>query len=55
MVEASVFSYIATHLPRSFATIQKVLNLADSIALQKGRRITIPVIREAIGQIERMI
>ena len=55
LVEVSVFSYIATHLPRSFATIQKVLNLADSIALQKGRRITIPVIREAIGQIERMI
>ena len=48
LVEPSVFSYIATHLPRSFATIQKILNLADSFALQKGRRITIPLIREVI-------
>ena len=54
LVDPCVFSYIATHLPRSFATVQKVLNLADSLALQKGRRITIPLIREAIGQIERM-
>jgi len=54
LVDPSVFSYIATHLTRSFTTVQEVLNLADSLALQKGRRITIPLIREAIGQIERI-
>ena len=51
-VEPVVFSYIATHLTRSFSSIQRVLNLADVMALEKGRRITVPLIREAIEQLE---
>ena len=54
LVEPVVFSYIATHLERSFATVQRVLNLADAMALEKGRRITVPLMREAIEQLERM-
>lgn len=53
-VDPIVFSYIATHLTRSFASVQRVLNLADAMALEKGRRITVPLIKEVIEKLERM-
>ncbi|MBR4625375.1 MAG: chromosomal replication initiator DnaA [Alphaproteobacteria bacterium] len=53
-VDPVVFSYIATHLTRSFASVQRVLNLADAMALEKGRRITVPLMKEAIEKLERM-
>ena len=51
IVEPVVFSYIATHVPRSFSTIQKVVNIVDELSLAKGRRITIHLVREAISKL----
>ena len=53
IVDPVVFSYIATHVPRSFSVIQKVVNIADELSLAQGRRITVHLVREAIEKLPR--
>lgn len=51
IVEPAVFSYIATHAPRSFDAVRKVVNTADELSLAEGRRITIYLVKEAIEKL----
>ena len=51
IVDPAVLSYIATHAPRSFSTIQQVVNVADELSLAEGRRITIYLVKSAIEKV----
>ena len=51
IVEPMVLTYIATHAPRSFESVRKIVNTADELSLAQGRRITIYLIKEAIEKI----
>ena len=53
IVEPAVLSYIATHAPRSFSAIHRLINLADKLSLAEGRRITIYLIKSVIDQIAK--
>ena len=48
IVEPSVLTYIATHMPRSFEAVRKLVTVADELSLADSRRITIYLIKEAI-------
>ena len=54
IVEASVLMYIATHIPRSFDMVRKVVNMADELSLAQGRRITIYVVKEAMEKLAKL-
>lgn len=49
IVEPKVIEYVIMRLPRSFDTIQKVIDIADKLSLSQQRKITIPLMREALG------
>lgn len=51
VVEPVVLMYIATRVSRSFAAVQKVVNMTDELSLAKGRRITIYLVKEAIEKL----
>ena len=51
LVEESVLSYLSTHLTRSFPLVQRVIGLADKKSLSAGRKITIPILKQAIDEI----
>ncbi len=51
LVDESVLSYAVRHMSRSFKTIQRVIVAADELSLSAGRKITIPVMREAIEHV----
>ncbi len=50
LVEESVLDYLSLHLTRSFPLLQRVVAQADKLALESGRKITIPVIRQVIQE-----
>lgn len=50
LVEESVLDYLAQHLTRSFALLQKVVERADQLSLESGRKITIPILKTAMSQ-----
>ncbi|MBQ4472099.1 MAG: DNA replication protein [Alphaproteobacteria bacterium] len=51
IVDPTVLSYIATHAPRSFSAIQRVVSVADELSLAEGRRITIYLVKSAIEKV----
>lgn len=51
LVDDLVLNYAVSHMPRSFQTIQDVIQTADRLSLAEGRKITIPVIKETLSQI----
>ena len=50
LVEESVLDYLSQHLTRSFPLLHRVVAQADQLALESGRKITIPIIRQVIQQ-----
>jgi len=54
LVEPSVLTYIASHMPRSFDAVRKVVNLADELSLAEGRRITIYVVKSAMEKLSEL-
>ena len=50
-VDDAVLSFAVTHMPRSFGTIQNLIQTADALSLAQGRKITIPVIKETLIKI----
>ncbi len=50
LVEENVLDYLSQHLTRSFPLLQRVVAKADQLALESGRKITIPIIRQVIQQ-----
>ena len=53
LVEENVLNYLSTHLTRSFSLIQKVVELSDKKSLSVGRKITIPILKQAIDEIKQ--
>ena len=53
LVEESVLNYLATHLTRSFPLVQQVVELADKKSLSEGRKITIPILKQVIDEINK--
>ena len=53
IVNSSVLTYIATHIPRSFDMVRKVVNMSDELSLAQGRRITIYVVKEAMEKLSK--
>lgn len=51
IVDEGVVAFAVTHMPRSFGAIQNLIQTADALALAQGRKITIPVIKEALIKI----
>ena len=53
LVEENVLGYLSTHLTRSFPLVQKVVEVADKKSLSVGRKITIPILKQAIDEIKQ--
>ena len=54
VVVLAVLTYIATHIPRSFEAVSKVVNAVDTLSLSKGRRITIYLVKEVIESFSQL-
>lgn len=52
LVEDAVLDYLAQHLTRSFALLQQVVERADQLSLESGRKITIPILKTAMSQVQ---
>ena len=50
-VEESVLSYATTHMQRSFASIQRLIQTADEMSLAAGRPVTVPMMKQVLEQI----
>lgn len=53
LVDESVLSYAVRHMSRSFRDIRQVIATADALSLAEGRKITVPVMREAIAGVRK--
>ena len=51
LVEENVLNYLSIHLTRSFPLVQQVIELVDKKSLSAGRKITIPILKQAIDEI----
>lgn len=51
-VDSDVVAYLLTHLDRSYIAIHQIVELADNVSLSQKRRITIPLIKEAIQSLK---
>jgi chromosomal replication initiation ATPase DnaA len=51
LVDDSVLNYAVRHMERSFDTIQRVIQTADTLSLAENRKITIPVMKTTLEQI----
>lgn len=54
-IEMAVLEYAARHMERSFTSIQAVIEKADTLALSAGRKITIPLMKQAIEQVKNKV
>ncbi len=52
-VDSDVISYLMTHLNRSYKEIHQIVSIIDAYALSLKRRITIPLIKQALIQIQK--
>ncbi len=50
LVEPNVLDFAVRHVARSFPIIHQVIRLADEKALAGNRKITIPIIKEAVAE-----
>ncbi len=48
LVDADVLEYVVTRMPRSFEAATTLVTAADREALARGRRITVPLMREVL-------
>ena len=51
LVEDSVLNYAVSRMPRSFKTIQDIIQTADQLSLAEGRKITIPIVKETLNRV----
>lgn len=47
-VDPSVLEYAVKQIERSFPAVHRLIDAADKVSLEKGRRITIPIVKEAL-------
>jgi chromosomal replication initiation ATPase DnaA len=51
LVDDAVLNYLSTHLTRSFPLVHKVVARADQKSLSTGRKITIPILKQVMDEI----
>lgn len=51
-VDSDVITYLMTHLDRSYQAVHQIVAAVDTYALSKKRRITIPLIKEAVAHMQ---
>lgn len=52
LVDEVVLDYLSTHLTRSFSLLQQVVERADKLSLEAGRKITIPIVKQVIQELK---
>lgn len=52
LVDEAVLDYLAGHLTRSFSLLQQVVDRADKLSLEVGRKITIPIMKQVIQELK---
>lgn len=52
LVDDAVLDYLSTHLTRSFSLLQQVVERADKLSLEVGRKITIPIIKQVMQELK---
>lgn len=48
VVDPSVLEYAVKQIERSFPAVHRLIEAADKISLEKGHRITVPIVKEAL-------
>jgi len=43
--------YLSMHLTRSFSLLQQVIERADKLSLEAGRKITVPFLKQVIQEL----
>lgn len=51
LVDDTVLDYLSMHLTRSFSLLQQVIERADKLSLEAGRKITIPFLKQVIQEL----
>ena len=51
VVDPSVLEYAIKQIERSFVAVHRLIDVVDKVSLEKGRRITIPIVKEALKEI----
>lgn len=51
LIDLKVVDYALARIPRSFEVIQRLIEEADTLSLQRKQRITIPLMRQVIEQV----
>lgn len=51
LVDPSVLEYAVKQIERSFPAVHRLIDTVDKVSLEKGRRITIPIVKEALRQV----
>ena len=51
LVDDAVLDYLSTHLTRSFSLLQQVVDRADKLSLEVGRKITIPILKQVMQEL----
>ena len=52
LVDEAVLDYLSTHLTRSFSLLQQVVERADKLSLEAGRKITIPIVKQVMQELK---
>jgi chromosomal replication initiation ATPase DnaA len=52
LVDEAVLAYLSMHLTRSFSLLQQVIERADKLSLEVGRKITIPILKQVIQELK---
>lgn len=51
LIDLKVIDYALTRIPRSFEAVQRLIDEADTLSLQRKQRITIPLMRQVIEKV----
>ncbi|MBO7332744.1 MAG: hypothetical protein J6U64_03675 [Alphaproteobacteria bacterium] len=51
-VEADVIGYLLTHMERTYETLRLVVEKVDKLSFEKKKKITIPLLKEALSEIQ---
>lgn len=53
-VDASVLEYATRYTERTFEAVQALIDMADTLALSQNRRITIPIVKQVLADLQAM-
>ena len=51
-VDASVLEYATKYTERTFEAVQSLIDMADTLSLSQNRRITIPIVKQVLADLQ---